>query len=82
MTTEQLEQRVTAVEKAVAELGARMNQVAPAGAGILSVAGSMKDYPEFADVVAAGRYFRITGRLPPDDWNPGDPISEPDEAQP
>ena len=82
MTTEQLEQRMSAVEKAIADLGARLNQVAPQGPGILAIAGAMKDYPEFADVVAAGKYFRVTGRLPPDDWNPGDPIPEPDEANP
>ena len=82
MTTEQLEQRVDAIEKTVAALGARLKQVAPPEQGILAVSGSMKDYPEFADVIAAGRYFRATGRLPPDDWNPGDPIPEPDEAQP
>ena len=73
-TTEQLEQRVTASEKSVADLRTQLSRVAPANKNILSVAGSMKDYPEFADVVAAGRYFRATGRLPPDDWNPGDPI--------
>jgi hypothetical protein len=82
MTTEQLEQRVTVIEKNVADLRAELSRVLPANKGILSVAGSMKDFPEFADVIAAGRYFRVTGRLPPDDWNPGDPIPEPDEAQP
>lgn len=82
MTTEQLEQRVIRIEKSVADLMAQLSTVAPAHKNILSVAGSMKDYPEFADVVAAGRYYRITGHLPPDDWTPGDPIPEPDEGQP
>jgi hypothetical protein len=77
MTTEQLEQRVTAIEKSVADLRSELSRVVPTSRGILSVAGSMRDYPEFGDVIAAGRYFRVTGRLPPDDWNPGDPIPEP-----
>ena len=77
MTTEQLEQRVTVIEKSVADLRAQLNRVAPVKGGILSVAGSMKDFPEFGDVIAAGRYFRVTGQLPPDDWNPGDPIPVP-----
>ena len=47
--------------------------------GILSIVGAMADYPEFADVIAYGRYYRVTGQDPPDDWKPGDPIPEPSE---
>ena len=47
--------------------------------GILSCLGSMSDYPEFADVIAYGRYFQVTGQDPPDNWKPGDPIPAPSE---
>lgn len=80
MSTDQLEQRLTAVEKAVEAVNARIDQLSTSQAkGILSVVGSMKDFPEFEDVVAYGRYFRKTGQLPPPGWRPGDPIPEPDE---
>lgn len=32
----------------------------------------------FDEAMAYGRYFRITGKDPPPDWKPGDPIPEPD----
>ena len=31
----------------------------------------------FDEAAAYGRYWRVTGELPPDDWKPGDPIPEP-----
>ena len=80
MSTEQLEQRLTAVEKAVEAVRARVDQMSALQAkGVLSVVGSMKDFPEFEDVVAYGRYFRQTGQLPPPSWRPGDPIPETDQ---
>ena len=72
-----LEARVAAVEAAVANLQRQLPPLAKKD--ILSIAGSMKDYPEFEDVLAYGRYIRRTGQLPPQDWKPGDPIPEHEE---
>jgi hypothetical protein len=78
MTTEELTVKVLALEKAVAEL--RNDRGSPArNANMMAARGAVRDFPEFADVIAFGRYFRVTGQLPPDDWNPGDPIPSPTE---
>lgn len=53
-----LEQRVTSLEEQVAELR-RLLASLPAGANWLeNIVGSMKDYPEFEDVVRLGREIR------------------------
>jgi hypothetical protein len=76
MATNTLENRVAALEGAIASLQEQLTkmQPRPEKKGILSIAGSMKDFPEFEDVIAFGRYFRVTGKEAPPDWNPGDPI--------
>jgi hypothetical protein len=77
MTLEQLERDVAELKVQVAALQVRFPP--PAGnADMMAARGLLKDQPGFADVIAFGRYFRITGQLPPDDWNPGDPIPEPE----
>jgi hypothetical protein len=79
MSASTLERRVAILEGAVAVLEEQVKQVAvPAKKGILSIVGSMADMPGFDDVVAYGRYFRVTGKEAPPDWNPGDPIPEPE----
>ena len=80
MTESTLEARVAAVEKSLAQVQQQLRQpAAPAAKGILSIAGTMTDYPEFDELMAHGKYIRQTGRLPPPDWKPGDPIPEPEE---
>jgi len=74
MTTEELTVKVLELEKAVAELRRGATNPPARNANMMAARGAMKDFPEFADVIAFGRYFRETGQLPPDDWNPGDPI--------
>jgi hypothetical protein len=72
-----LEQRVAALEHEVANLKAR-NQ--PAGSRWWEQIGpAFNNDPVFEEMVAYGKYFRKTGQLPPDNWNPGDPIPEPDD---
>lgn len=77
MTLEQLERDVAELKAQVAALQARQSPP-PSNAGMMAARGVLKGRPEFADVIAYGRYFRVTGQLPPDDWNPGDPIPEPE----
>ena len=77
MTTEQLAQDVAAMKKDLHDLKLAVATLQPLKKpGVLSVVGSMDDFPEFDDVIAYGRYFRKTGRQPPPDWEPGDPIPE------
>lgn len=82
MTLEQLEKDVAELKVQMAALQAQLSQRQPgddAQRGILSIVGSMKDVPGFEEMVAYGRYYRLTGKDPPPDWKPGDPIPEPDE---
>ena len=80
MSASTLERRVAILEGAVAVLEEQVKNATatPAKKGILSIVGSMEDMPGFDDVVAYGRYFRVTGKEAPPDWNPGDPIPEPE----
>ena len=69
-----LEQRVAALEQAVAELKTR-NQ--PVGERWWENMGPPFHNDEvFERMVAYGRYFRKTGRDAPPDWKPGDPIPD------
>ena len=80
MTTDQLERELADVKKELRELKLAVAALQPAKKpGILSIVGSMAEFPDFDDAVAYGRYFRKTGRQPPPDWTPGDPIPEPME---
>jgi hypothetical protein len=75
-----LEQRVAALEQTVAELKARNP---PAGPRWWEQMGPpFNNDPVFEEMLAYGRYFRKTGQMPPDNWNPGDPIPETDETKP
>jgi hypothetical protein len=74
-----LEDRVAALEQAVAELKQKQPPAAPAsGKWWEQVGGPMR--PElreaFDRMVEYGRYFRKTGREAPPDWTPGDDASE------
>ena len=78
MSASTLEERVARVEETLAEMQKQLS-ARQATLGILSIAGTMSDYPEFDELTAHGKYLRKTGQLPPRDWKPGDPIPEPDE---
>jgi len=82
MTLEQLERDVAELRQVIAALQTQVSQLQGGKEprrGVLSIVGSMTDLPGFEDMVAYGRYYRLTGKDPPPDWKPGDPIPEPDE---
>jgi len=83
MSNEQLEQRLAAVEKAVAEMQQKIDaltKVAPPGNWWAQIGRERtpEEQQAFEDAMAYGRYYRITGKDPPPDWKPGDPIPDPD----
>jgi hypothetical protein len=79
MSLEQLERDVAELKKQVAGLlNSHPFASPPQNTKMMSVRGMLKDEEGFGDVLAFGRYFRQTGQMPPDDWNPGDPIPEVD----
>jgi hypothetical protein len=53
-----LEQRVATIEKEVAELKNRVHRSEATRAWYEKMIGSMKDYPEFEEVVRLGREIR------------------------
>jgi hypothetical protein len=63
MSTDALEQRLSAVETAIAEL---KQQTVPAANWLEQITGSFKDSPIFDEVLAYGREFRYSDR-PNDD---------------
>jgi hypothetical protein len=72
-----LEQRVSALEEVVSalkqsgpETQAKWWERPPLTADLLQAHEAMTAY---------GQYFRRTGRMPPDDWRPNDPIPDPPE---
>lgn len=74
-----LEQRVAALEQAVANLQQR--PTAPAnGKWYEQVGPSFNNDPVFAEMLEYGRYFRKTGREAPPNWKPGDPIPKPSDV--
>ena len=63
MSTETLiEQRLAAIEAAVAELQQRLPPPQPASNWLEQVIGSFKDEPAFAEVLAYGGMFREADR--------------------
>lgn len=82
MTTERLEQRVQALEKEMAELRGQMATLTgkpdPKWWEKIGHDHTPEELKVAEEANAYGRYFRVTGKMPPEDWNPGDPIPEPD----
>ena len=75
MSQQSLEERVAALEQAVTELRQgkpkwRNGDRPPMTPELLAAQREMEAY---------GRYYRLTGKDPPPDWKPGDPIPEADE---
>jgi hypothetical protein len=61
-----LEERVKVLEKEVAELKQRLLQLSWRGTWLEKVSGSMKDYPEFEEVLRLGAEIRAADRPPED----------------
>lgn len=59
-----LEQRVAVLEQNRAELKRRVSLSEAKNDWIKAVAGSMKDYPEFEEVVRLGREYRRSQKSP------------------
>lgn len=82
MSTEQLEQRVAALERTVVELQQKIDAGLQTGKWWEQVGRPLNGDPLFEEMLAYGRYFRKTGREAPPDWKPGDPIPEPADDAP
>jgi Ni/Co efflux regulator RcnB len=83
MTTEQLEQRVAALEQTVADLQQKISTNPQSGKWWERIVRPMspKEQEAFERMIQFGRYFRKTGREAPPEWQPGDPIPETHETQ-
>jgi hypothetical protein len=83
MSTDQLEQRLAAVEQALADMRQQVDalttDVQPKK-WWERIGREMTPEQEeaFREMVEFGRYFRKTGKEPPPEWKPGDPIPEPE----
>ena len=83
MSTEQLEQRLTAVEKALADVQQKVDAISSGTPTTkwwerIGRQRTPEEQTTFDEAMAYGRYYRKTGQEPPPDWKPGDPIPEPD----
>ena len=83
MTTEQLEQRVAALERAMSDVRQKVDLLVGGPDPKSRWWERLPPLPEelretFDAMTAYGQYFRRTGQSPPPDWKPGDPIPEPD----
>lgn len=54
------EQRLEALEREVAEIRRRLTSLPPNGNWVDEISGSMKQHPEFDEVVRLGREFRAS----------------------
>jgi hypothetical protein len=61
-----IEQRLEALEQEVAELKRRLDAAKPQGSWLDQVIGSMKDEPDFGEVIRLGAAIRRADR-PPDE---------------
>ena len=82
MTELTLEQRVAALEKVVATLQAGALAANGRWWEAMGPTVAPQDREAFDQAMEYGKYFRMTGRMPPDDWKPGDPIPEPADGAP
>ena len=64
MTQTQLEERLLAVETALAEMQRRLATLPPAPNWLDEIIGSFKDEPAFEEVIALGRAFRESQPYP------------------
>ena len=68
-SNESIEQRLAAVERAVADLQRQLASPPPAPSWLERFTGAFKDEPAFAEVVRYGRTIREADR-PPEDAGP------------
>jgi hypothetical protein len=73
MSQQSLEERVALLEQAVSALQHVQN---PKGHTRPRMTAELEEAHH--EMEAYGRYYRVTGKDPPADWKPGDPIPEPD----
>ncbi len=66
-TASTIEERLEAVEAAVAEIKQRMTRPVPSGDWLQKLIGSFKDEPAFDEVLAYGRAMREMDRPPEED---------------
>ena len=83
MSNDALEQRIAALESAVIELRAKLEShlaACPHKRWWNEPRAPMteEDRKAWEEMEAYGRYYRVTGKDPPSDWKPGDPIPEPE----
>jgi hypothetical protein len=62
-----LEQRLEALEREVAQIKSRLSTPQANGSWVDEIAGSMKPFPEFDEVVRLGRGFRESLVAPGDE---------------
>jgi len=62
-----VEERLAAVEKELAELKRRLPSKSDGKNWIDKISGSMKDYPEFDEILRLGREIRQSDRPDPDE---------------
>ncbi len=62
-----LERRLEALEREVAEIKLRLSTSPSNGNWVDEIAGSMKQLPDFDEVVRLGREFREKMRIPADE---------------
>jgi hypothetical protein len=81
MSADQLEQRLAAIEQTLTEIKQRLDTAIDPKKPWWERLGPPMTPDEIRaaeEAAAYGRYWRKTGREAPPDWNPGDPIPEPD----
>jgi hypothetical protein len=62
-----LERRLEALEREVAEIKLRLATPPANGNWVDQISGSMKQFPEFEEVVRLGREFRESLKIPADE---------------
>jgi hypothetical protein len=84
MSTDQLEKRLAAIERALADVQQKLDALIggpnPKSRWWEKLGPPMTDEErqEYEAAAPYRAYIRQTGDLPPPDWRPGDPIPEPD----
>jgi hypothetical protein len=83
MTTEQLEQRLTAIERKLTEVEDTVKKLIAGPDPKSRWWERLPALPEelredWEEMQEVRKYIRQTGTTPPTDWKPGDPIPEPD----
>jgi hypothetical protein len=87
MSATTLEARVAALERTVTDFQQKLAELTGAAApkrwwedvGTPPMSGD--EQKAFEEILEYGRYFRKTGKEPPPDWQPGNPVPESDAGE-